>query len=117
MTTLTTHVLDVYSGKPASGMCIDFAVLDGGEYRLVKTVRTDADGRAPEPLLGERDMAAGRYELTFHVAEYFAAKGVELPEPSFLDAVPVRFGIAHPREHYHVPLLVTPWSYSTYRGS
>ena len=117
MTTLTTHVLDVYSGKPASGMRIDFSAFEGGGYRVLKTVRTDADGRAPEPLLNEREMAAGRYELSFHVAEYFKAKGVEIAEPAFLDTVPVRFGIAHPREHYHVPLLVTPWSYSTYRGS
>lgn len=117
MTTLTTHVLDVYSGKPAVGMRIDFSVMKDGGAHLIKTVHTDADGRAPEALLNERDMAAGRYELTFHVAEYFTGKGVKLPEPPFLDAVPVRFGIADPREHYHVPLLVTPWSYSTYRGS
>ena len=117
MTTLTTHVLDIAAGKPAAGMRIDFSVKSGEGYRLVKTVHTNEDGRAPEPLLGPREMAAGRYELVFYVAEYFARAGVTGAQPAFLDTVPVRFGIAHPAEHYHVPLLVSPWSFTTYRGS
>ena len=114
---LTTHVLDVAHGTPAAGMRIDFSVREGERYRLVCTVVTDADGRAPAPLLGEADIASGQYELVFHVAAYYAQRGVSAADPPFLDTVPVRFGLAHPREHYHVPLLVTPWSYTTYRGS
>ena len=114
---LTTHVLDVHAGLPAEGMRIDFSVLEGKGYRLVRSVRPDADGRAPEDLLGPTEIARGRYELVFHVAEYFAGRGVPLADPPFLDLVPIRFAIANSSEHYHVPLLVSPWSYNTYRGS
>ena len=117
MSSLTTHVLDVHSGVPAHGMRIDLSRLEGDAYRLVKTVTTDADGKSPEPLLAAAEMRAGRYEIVFHVDDYFAARGVPLADPPFVERVPVRFAIAKPDEHYHVPLLVSPWSYSTYRGS
>ena len=114
---LTTHVLDTASGQPAAGMRIDFAVLDGNGWRHIKTLHTNADGRTDEPLLAAEAMRAGEFELMFHVAEYFRTRGVMLPEPPFLDRVPLRFGLADTDAHYHVPLLCTPWSYSTYRGS
>ena len=114
---LTTHVLDVHAGVPAQGMRIDFSVRESSGYRLIRSVRTDADGRAPQDLLGPAEIARGTYEIVFHVAEYFAGRGVALADPPFLDQVPVRFAIAKSNEHYHVPLLVSPWSYSTYRGS
>ena len=114
---LSTHVLDTASGRPAAGMRIDFSVLDGDHWRLVKTMRTNADGRTDEPLLAAEAMARGEYKIEFHVADYFRAQGTSLPEPAFLDRVPLRFGIADAAAHYHVPLLCSPWSYSTYRGS
>jgi 5-hydroxyisourate hydrolase len=114
---LTTHVLDTASGKPADGMRIDFAIVEPGGLRLVRTVRTNAQGRTDEPLLAGDAMRAGLYELTFHVAEYFRTRGNALADPPFLDRVPLRFGIAEVSAHYHVPLLCSPWSYSTYRGS
>jgi 5-hydroxyisourate hydrolase len=114
---LTTHVLDTAAGRPASGMTIEFAVLDHGAWRSLKAVTTNADGRVDEPLLAADAMRAGEYRLVFHVADYFRALGVVLPEPPFLDRVPLRFGIADAAAHYHVPLLCSPWSYSTYRGS
>ena len=112
---LTTHVLDTANGRPAAGMTID--LLAAGSGQVLLTLRTNADGRADAPLLSGEGMAAGRYELRFHVAEYFRAAGVPLPAEPFLDVVPVAFGIADPESHYHVPLLVSPWAYSTYRGS
>ena len=114
---LTTHVLDTANGKPAAGIMIELFVADGDAYRLVKTVYTNADGRTDEPLLAPGAMAAGGYELVFHVGEYFGAAGAPQATPPFLDRVPVRFAIAEPDSHYHVPLLVSPWSYATYRGS
>jgi 5-hydroxyisourate hydrolase len=114
---LTTHVLDTMSGKPGAGMRIDFSVLEGDGYRLIKTVTTNADGRTDEPLLIGDDMAVGRYQLVFHVGEYFSKLGAELPDPPFLDSVPLQFAIFDAAQHYHVPLLVSPWSYTTYRGS
>jgi 5-hydroxyisourate hydrolase len=114
MTTLTTHVLDVSAGTPAAGMRIELRTTTGS---VLADVRTNADGRAPHPLLEGASLRAGRYALVFHVSEYFKARGVELPDPPFLDRVRVEFGIADVTSHYHVPLLVTPWSYSTYRGS
>ena len=114
---LSTHVLDTASGRPAGGMRIDFSVIDGERWRLVKTIMTNADGRTDEPLLAAEAMAIGMYKIEFHVADYFRAQGVKLPEPPFLDRVPLRFGIADTAAHYHVPLLCSPWSYSTYRGS
>ena len=110
---LTTHVLDTANGRPAAGVVIELRA--AGE--TLKTVRTNADGRTDEPLLAGDALLAGEYELVFHVGDYFAAAGQEGGRARFLDRVPVRFGIADAAEHYHVPLLVSPWSYSTYRGS
>ena len=114
---LTTHMLDVASGKPAEGVRIDFAALDGDAYRLVRTVHTNADGRNAEPLLTAETMKVGRYQLVFHIAEYFTKLGTVLPNPPFLDVAVVQFGIADATTHYHVPLLASPWTYTTYRGS
>ena len=113
---LTTHVLDTANGRPGAGLRIDlFAVAP--ERRLLKSVETNADGRCEEPLLEGQAFAAGTYELVFAAGAYFRALGAELTDPPFVDEVVIRFGIADAAEHYHVPLLVSPWSYSTYRGS
>ena len=122
MAGLTTHVLDTAHGHPAAGLRIELARLDkSGERRLIKAVRTNADGRTDEPLLPAEEAEAGTYEISFEVGEYFGALAAEgrakISDPPFLDRVPVRFGLADPAAHYHVPLLVSPWSYSTYRGS
>jgi hydroxyisourate hydrolase len=115
---LTSHVLDVAHGRPAAGVRIDVAVVErDGVTRLVATATTGADGRTDRPLLSGAAMAVGPYELTFHVGAYFAALGAPLADPPFLDRIPVRFAVADAEAHYHVPLLVSPWSYSTYRGS
>ena len=112
---LSTHVLDLAAGRPAAGMRLELRRLSPQPAALATTV-TNADGRTDAPLLGPEEMATGTYEIAFHVAEYFASKGVSAKEP-FLGIVPVRFGIADAAASYHVPLLVTPWAYSTYRGS
>ena len=109
---LSTHVLDTAHGCPASGMKIELWSLEGEERTLVTTAKTNVDGRTEAPLL-----AAGHYEIIFFVGDYFAAKSPTLPKIRFLDKVPVRFGIADAGASYHVPLLCSPWSYSTYRGS
>ncbi|KAB8140669.1 hydroxyisourate hydrolase [Chloroflexia bacterium SDU3-3] len=116
---LTTHVLDTANGCPAAGMQIAlWRIADGeGATKLLAEVRTNADGRLDAPLLAGPTMAAGTYELVFDVAAYFAARGAALAEPPFLSHVPIRFAIADAAAHYHVPLLVSPWAYSTYRGS
>lgn len=114
---LSTHVLDTANGQPAAGMRIDFLERSGGHYILIKTLHTNADGRTDEPVLKDTEMRAGEFELSFHVADYFRRRGTSLTKPPFIDQVPVRFGIPDPSAHYHVPLLCTPWSYSTYRGS
>jgi 5-hydroxyisourate hydrolase len=118
---LTTHVLDLAAGIPAAGMRIELhdpaIVAPGAPPTLLAEARTNQDGRCPKPLLDSSSLRAGRYVLTFHVAEYFRAAGLRLPEPPFLEEVAIRFGIADASQNYHVPLLVTPWSYSTYRGS
>jgi len=115
---LTTHVLDTAHGRPAAGVRVDLSIVEAdGRTRLVRTVTTNADGRCDAALLGADEMQVGRYELLFHVAEYFRAAGVALPDPPFLDAVPVRFAIADRAGRYHVPLLVSPYGYTTYRGS
>lgn len=114
---LSTHVLDTVSGRPAAGMKIEFAVLEHGRRTTLKTVHTNADGRTDEPVMAGAAMRTGEFELVFHVADYFRSRGVALPDPPFLDRVPIRFGIADASGHYHVPLLCTPWSYGTYRGS
>jgi 5-hydroxyisourate hydrolase len=114
---LTTHVLDTASGKPATGMRIDLAVLEPSGARHLKTIHTNADGRTDAPLLADESMRAGNYELVFHVGDYFRSRGSALADPPFLDRVPVRFGIADTAANYHVPLACSAWSYSTYRGS
>ncbi len=113
---LTTHVLDTAHGRPAAGMNLELFFLEGEERRSIKTLATNAEGRTDRPLLSSEESAAGLYELVFDVAGYFAGEE-DLPDPPFLGRVPVRFGISDPGSHYHVPLLVSPWSYSTYRGS
>ncbi len=112
---LTTHVLDTALGKPAAGLMIELYRLGETEERL-SVVRTNRDGRVDQPLLEGAALAAGVYELRFHAGDYLRA-GARLPDPPFLDVVPIRFGIAAPDEHYHVPLLLSPYGYSTYRGS
>jgi len=116
---LTTHVLDTAHGRPAAGMALElWRVSPGGsERRLLRSIRTNADGRTPEAMLAGDEFASGVYELEFAVSEYFAAQGVAMPEVPFLDRVTIRFGVADANAHYHVPLLVSPWAYSTYRGS
>jgi 5-hydroxyisourate hydrolase len=113
---LTTHVLDTANGKPAVGMSVGIFAVDGENRMPIKSVWTNADGRTDGPLLSREEFAIGLYEIVFDVAGYFA-RDTGLPEPPFLGHVPIRFGVADPEAHYHVPLLVSPWSYSTYRGS
>ena len=114
---LTTHVLDTARGCPAAGMVIELMRIEGVEHHLVKTVRTNDDGRVDAPLLSGYDLASGVYELLFHAGDYLRSAGDPLPEPAFLDVIPIRFGIADTGAHYHVPLLISAYSYSTYRGS
>jgi 5-hydroxyisourate hydrolase len=114
---LTTHVLDTARGRPAAGMAIELWRLEGDERRLLVSTVTNADGRTDAPLLSDGALAVGVYELIFAVGVYFAGSGEGAAQPPFLDRVPVRFGIANPTAHYHVPLLTSPWAYSTYRGS
>jgi 2-oxo-4-hydroxy-4-carboxy-5-ureidoimidazoline decarboxylase len=115
---LSTHVLDTQAGRPAAGVTIELLELSAnGEQRMIARATTNRDGRTDEPLIGGRPLPIGRYELRFHVADYFAGVGARQDEPPFLDVVPVRFAVAEPEGHYHVPLLVTPWNYCTYRGS
>jgi 5-hydroxyisourate hydrolase len=115
---LSTHVLDTAHGCPAAGMRVTLQRVDGAQPVTVKSVVLNHDGRTDGgPLLGAAEMAVGRWRLLFEVAAYFRARGVALPEPAFLDTVPLDFGIADAAGHYHVPLLASPWSYSTYRGS
>ncbi len=118
MTGLTTHVLDTVRGRPAADMRVELLRLDpsSGERQEIKAVRTNQNGRTDTPLLAADELSPGVYELVFDVGEYFDA-APDIPDPPFLDRVPVRFGVAEPSAHYHVPLLVSPWSYSTYRGS
>jgi 2-oxo-4-hydroxy-4-carboxy-5-ureidoimidazoline decarboxylase len=115
---LSTHVLDTQAGRPAAGVTIELLELSAnGEQRMIARATTNRDGRTDEPLIAGRPLPIGRYELRFHVADYFAGLGARQDEPPFLNVVPVRFAVAAPEGHYHVPLLVTPWSYCTYRGS
>ena len=107
---LTTHVLDTAQGRPGTGIVIELYRLEGESGTLVATATTNRDGRTDAPLLEGEELRAGTYQLVFHVGAYFKAQG-------FLDAVPIRFKIADPAAHYHVPLLCSPWSYTTYRGS
>lgn len=113
---LTTHVLDIAHGRPGAGIKINLYRV-GAQRELLQQTTTNADGRCDRPLLEGIGFKTGVYELVFHVGAYFTGQGVALPEPHFLDEVAVRFGIARTDEHYHVPLLVSPYGYSTYRGS
>jgi 5-hydroxyisourate hydrolase len=117
MAKLSTHVLDTRSGTPAVGMRIVLERVDGERSVTIADVTTDGDGRTAEPLMSGESFATGCYRLSFHVAAHYRRQGVELPDPPFLDVVAIAFGIADAEGQYHVPLLVTPWSYSTYRGS
>ena len=115
---LTTHVLDTAHGRPAAKMGISLFARNADETRrLLGAFTTNADGRCDGPLLEGATFAVGSYELDFAVGDYYASIGVALPSPRFLDVVTLRFGIADAAGHYHVPLLCSPWSYSTYRGS
>ena len=115
---LSTHVLDTMHGTPAAGMQVALFATEGGSARCLKQFVLNQDGRNPDGLLLDAaSLQKGTYRLEFEVAAYFKARGVALPEPNFLDRVSLDFGVAEPQQHYHVPLLVSPWSYSTYRGS
>lgn len=114
---LTTHVLDTAHGCPAAGLGVALYRLEDGTPVLLSTHHLNADGRPDAPLLAGPALLPGRYRLVFAVADYFRARGLKLPEPPFLDEVPVEFGVADSSAHYHVPLLASPWSYSSYRGS
>ena len=115
---LSTHVLDTHSGKPAAGISVVLTELsDLGEARVIARTVTNGDGRTDQPLIGGRPVPIGRYELMFSVGEYFSARNVPMSDPPFLDRIPLRFSVSDPEGHLHVPLLVTPWSYATYRGS
>ena len=115
---LTTHVLDTAQGCPAANMMLElWAVTQLGQKTLLKTMYTNKDGRTDTPLLTDSELKTGIYELVFAVGDYFAQSTVSTTKPPFLDRVPIQFGIADPYIHYHVPLLTSPWAYSTYRGS
>ena len=107
---ISTHVLDTANGRPGAGMKVEFSMLEGAAWKLLKTVATNRDGRTDQPLLEGEALRAGTYQLVFHVGEYFGQK-------AFLDLVPIRFGITDALAHYHVPLLCSPWGYTTYKGS
>jgi 5-hydroxyisourate hydrolase len=117
MARLSTHVLDTTRGKPAQNVLVDLHSYSNGERRLIKSASTNADGRTGEPLLAGDAIEPGIYELTFHAGDYFRGAGVELADPPFLSDIVIRFGLADPTANYHVPLLLSPYGYSTYRGS
>jgi 5-hydroxyisourate hydrolase len=118
MAGLSTHVLDTVGGGPAEGVSIElYEIGRDGARTLVKRVTTNHDGRTDAPLIAAEAARVATFELVFHVGAYFRAHGVKMAEPPFLDLVPIRFSVADPKAHYHVPLLASPWSYSTYRGS
>ena len=114
---LSTHVLDTMHGCPAAGMAVSLYTIAGDTATLVRALVLNHDGRSDGPLYDNHSLKTGTYRLVFDVAGYFKAKGVDLPEPNFLGKVSLDFGVAQTDQHYHVPLLVSPWSYSTYRGS
>jgi len=117
MAGISTHVLDSSTGRPAAGVRIDFSVLDGSSWKLVKTMLTNGDGRTDQPVLPPAEAKVGEYELLFYVGDFFQRPGSNLAEPPFLDTVPVRFSIFDAKQHYHVPMLCSAWSCTTYRGS
>jgi 2-oxo-4-hydroxy-4-carboxy-5-ureidoimidazoline decarboxylase len=114
---LSTHVLDTHAGRPAVGIAIELYEFAGENAHCIETAITNADGRTDKPLIGDRPLPIGRYELRFAMGNHFRSRGIDSGDPPFFDIVPLRFSIAEPEGHYHVPLLCTPWSYSTYRGS
>ena len=116
MTKLSTHVLDFYSGKPGKGIKVDLFYINNNERKKLNTVVLNNDGRADKPLVEGKNFLDGKYEIVFYIGDYFK-KITETKNIPFLDDVVIRFGISNSQEHYHVPLLVSPWSYSTYRGS
>jgi 5-hydroxyisourate hydrolase len=114
---ITTHVLDTAHGKPGQGIAVQLYFISDGQRTLLRDTRTNADGRCDQPLLESATLQSGTYELDFDVGSYFAGFALNLPQPAFLSIVTLRFSVAQTDGHYHVPLVVTPWSYSTYRGS
>jgi 5-hydroxyisourate hydrolase len=114
---LSTHVLDTMHGKPAAGVAVALYAVEHEALRHIVSIRTNADGRADAPLLSNADVKRGRYRLVFHIGDYFRSLGVVLPDPAFIDIVNLDFGIAEDGSSYHVPLVCSPWTYSTYRGS
>jgi 5-hydroxyisourate hydrolase len=117
MAGLTTHILDLSSGLPAAGVRIDIGRIVGDQVSVIDSVLTNRDGRCDAPLLASDKFEPGIYELLFHIGDYFDQRGIDLPEPKFIDRVPIRFGVSDESQHHHVPLLVSPFGYSTYRGS
>ncbi|MCC3304467.1 hydroxyisourate hydrolase [Sneathiella sp. HT1-7] len=114
---LTTHVLDTAAGTPGEGIRVELYRQAGNEWKLIKTTHTNADGRCDAPLIEGDSFSKGEFELHFHAGDYFDRQDIALPEPKFLNEVVLRFGIADTEAHYHVPLLISPYGYSTYRGS
>jgi 5-hydroxyisourate hydrolase len=114
---LSTHVLDTARGKPAAGIAVRLYSCNGTERQMLKSTVTNADGRTDEPLLAGEHLATGRYELVFNAADYQRSQGLKVDSPPFLDEIVVRFGVSDPAGNYHIPLLLSPYSYSTYRGS
>jgi len=114
---ITTHILDTATGKPGANIKIDLYFLRDDGWELIKSTESNNDGRCDSPLLEGNDLQVGQYELVFQAGDYFDAQGLDLPDTKFLDEVVIRFGVPDSSEHYHVPLLVSPYSYSTYRGS
>jgi 5-hydroxyisourate hydrolase len=115
-TYVTTHVLDTARGRPGDGMRIEVSRFDGSDWRLLKTTRTNVGGRTDDPLLAAEELEPGPHRVTFHVGEYFASHEVPTADPPYLDRVPVEVNLAADGGHYHVPLVVSPWGYTTYRG-
>ncbi|MGH9806690.1 MAG: hydroxyisourate hydrolase [Terriglobia bacterium] len=114
---LSTHVLDTAAGRPAGGVKITLSRMTGTSWAPLKAVATNADGRTEQPLLEGAEFTTAKYRIEFHIGDYFRKAGAKLTDPPFFDVVPVDIGLGDPSLHYHVPLLCTPWSYSTYRGS
>ncbi len=114
---LTTHVLDTATGKPAQGLTIELVKINGSQENLLKSVVTNSDGRVDGPILSKEEFETGVYELRFMAGDYLKNQDTQLPDPLFLDIIPIRFGMADASAHYHVPLLLSPFGYSTYRGS
>lgn len=114
---LSTHILDTVHGGPAPNVAVELYAMDGPTPKLLVATRTNADGRTDVPLLQDAEVKRGRYRLVFHIGEHFRSTGITLPDPAFVDVVPIDFGIAEDGGNYHVPLVCSPWTYSTYRGS